>query len=72
MPISKKHLLAAAAVGAIVLIAYAAKHKKIMIVDKFNPDEMNWPSNGVFGATGDTYPYGNYAGNGNAKYPLLR
>jgi hypothetical protein len=63
---------AAAAVGIIALGLYVRKHKKLPFMDKFNPDELNWPSSGVEGATGSTYPYGNYAGNGNGHYPLLR
>ena len=63
-------VMAAAVVGAIVLIAHVYRqHKKA--ADKFNPDEMNWPSNGVVGALGYTYPYYSYAGQGNLRYPFL-
>ncbi len=65
----QKNVTIAVALAAILVAAVYIRRKHMK--DKFSPDEVNWPSSGIFGATGQTYPYGNYAGNGNARYPLL-
>jgi hypothetical protein len=71
MPLSKNEKYMAVAAAGVVAFLVIRK-RKMAAKSSFNPDEMNWPGSGVVGATGDSYPYGNYAGNGNARYPLLR
>ena len=75
-PQEKKIGLAALIVLAIV-IAYHYKHKKSAdtmtgvrnVRSRFTSDIDNWPTSAQFGASADTYPYGNYANGVGMTYP---